>query len=104
MINIAFISNLKHLAAMAKSKIKGRLLAAFAMLLALLIWKPALLWHIPISKPETLKAEVEYRFFNVNLDGFCRAYFENWVGNRCLDLNNNKINYLYIDTNTFKNL
>ena len=92
---------------MRNHKIKRRVsvsLIAFIVLLSFLIWKPVLVYRLPVSTTKILKAEIKYQMVDLGFDDIYRNYFENRAGNSRVYLNDDKIKWLYVDSNDRKKL
>lgn len=86
---------------------KGRtkfILIVLISLIAFLVWMPAIVYHIPISKSQIFKAEIKYEMVDLGFDNAVRNYLEYRTGNVRIFLNNDEIKSLYVDTNDCKKL
>ncbi len=87
-----------------KGNKKKVILIVFMLLLAIVAWKPTVIYRIPISAPQFLKAEIKYQMIDLGFDDAVRNYLEYRNGNVRVYLNDDKIEWLYVDTNDRKKL
>lgn len=87
-----------------KNKKRKIALVTLAFLLVLLAWKPAVVYHIPISSPQVVKAEIRYQVLDMGIDDAVRNYLEHRNGNVRIFLDDDNIKWLYIDSNDRRKL
>ncbi len=72
--------------------------------LILLLVLPFIIYRTPVSGQLEFKSEVVYRMVDLGFDDNPRYYIENWSGNRRIYLKDEKIKWIYIDSNDYRKL